>query len=129
MTQHLITTKVRTATCHCGAPVLHGHEEGYWATVDATPIPAAAELAILLVGAHTYTLLSTRELVLRTDWRIKSTMLQGTIHAEHYCTRIRRQKAEARNRTKQQTRTEMQTAREIGKQIGHASRLTATEER
>lgn len=105
MSRHLITTRVEPDTCRtCRQPVLHGYEEGYPVTADTAPIPAAAELAVLLTGARTYTLTSQHQFVLRTDWRIRSTMLHGTIHAEHYCTRISRQKAEARQRANRGTK-------------------------
>ncbi len=87
MSRHLITTPAESGRCpRCGGATLRAISEGLAAIVDPTPIPAELEYQILLTGAWTYTLRPmTGELIHRADWRIRSAMLVGTIHAQHVC--------------------------------------------
>jgi len=99
MTDHLVTTRAKPATCHrCRDPILIGLADGLTARVDATPLPDRnAEIAALLAGLRTYTRFSNDELAYRDADRIREhhkrdpRLAPRQIHVEHKCTRPEQQ--------------------------------------
>lgn len=95
MTDHLVTTRARSDTCHrCQDPILIGLAEGITTRVDAAPLPDRdAEITALLAGLRTYTRFSNSELAYRDAGRIREhqrrdpRLPKRDIHAEHKCTR------------------------------------------
>jgi hypothetical protein len=84
---HLISKRASITRCRtCGRSVLAGWDEGRIARVDPTPLNRGDEIAALLAGKWTYSLMLGRWLVHRDAGRI-SDGLSGTVHAEHQCPR------------------------------------------
>ncbi|WP_245603603.1 hypothetical protein [Salinispora cortesiana] len=89
MNQHFLSTIAAESRCpRCRKPILTALDEGSPARVDTTPLPdRASEIAALLDNRATYTLTRNQHLIYRDAHRITANTLQGTIHAEHTCTR------------------------------------------
>lgn len=85
--RHLVSTTASHTTCdRCGASLLTGWAEGVLARVEAVALDRAGEIAALIQGRITYSLIGG-ELVDRDVRRIRSPQQKWSVHAEHKCTR------------------------------------------
>jgi hypothetical protein len=84
---HFVSTAATEKPCpRCRTAVLIALDEGVPARADAQPLAdRQAEIAAILNGLWTYTLIGNRELVHRDASRIQDRTLRGTVHAEHKC--------------------------------------------
>jgi hypothetical protein len=85
--RHLVSTPASRTVCgRCDTPLLTGWAEGILARVDAEELDRAGEIAALIEGRITYSLIAG-ELVDRDATRIRSPNQKGSVYAEHKCTR------------------------------------------
>lgn len=90
MSQHLITTPARAATCNaCGSTVIHAVTGGLTTITDTTPLSVNEEIAAILAGRSTFDL-QTAGNQLYLEWRDVTRIRAGRnypVLAIHGCAR------------------------------------------
>lgn len=83
--RHFETTTPVVVTCHrCDRPTIYGLAEGFIARADPAPLDQTQEIAAVVAGRQTYTLLRSG-LVHRDAGRRSDPSLAGVVLAEHAC--------------------------------------------